>query len=168
MLFRSDADVALRASNTPPDVLVGRRISTIAGAVYGPRSLADKPGLTPLTYDGPWVGFGDPIQNTTGAKWVKANIPPEQIVVKVNGMIGLVEAVAAGLGVALLPCFTGEMRPDLVRIGDPIPEAASSLWLLTHPDLRRSARVRVFMDFFGAEISKMKHQLGCVGAIPSR
>ncbi len=60
----------------------------------------------------------------------------DRIGIKVNGMLGVVEAIAAGLGVGLVPCFTAETRDDLVRISPPIPEAASTLWLLTHPDLR--------------------------------
>jgi hypothetical protein len=33
------------------------------------------------------------------------------------------------------------------------------LWLLTHPDLRQSARVRAFMDFMATEITKQKKQI---------
>ena len=47
----------------------------------------------------------------------------------------------------LLPCFTGDPAPDLVRLGDPIEEAGSALWLLVHPDLRNTARVRALVDY---------------------
>ena len=59
-------------------------------------------------------------------------------------MQGLADAIEAGVG--LLRCFVGEQRPSLVRLGPPIPELAVDLWLLTHPDLRRSPRVRAFVD----------------------
>jgi DNA-binding transcriptional LysR family regulator len=35
---------------------------------------------------------------------------------------------------------------ELVRLLPLEPAMASELWLLTHPDLRRTARVRAFMD----------------------
>jgi DNA-binding transcriptional LysR family regulator len=48
--------------------------------------------------------------------------------------------------VTILPCITGERAPDLVCLGDPVIMSAD-LWLLTHPDLKRSPRVRALMDF---------------------
>jgi DNA-binding transcriptional LysR family regulator len=162
-LSHRDADVAIRASNHPPDVLVGRRIATIAWAVYGQKSMAGMTGFDPLDYAGPWIGFGDPIQNNNGAKWLSQTIRPDRIAVRVNGMTGIVQAIADGLGVAILPCFTGEARGDLVRLSAPIPEAASSLWVLTHPDLKGAARVRAFLDFVSAELTKLKSRIECTG-----
>ncbi len=67
-------------------------------------------------------------------------------------MLGLAEAIEAGMGIGAVPCFIGDQRPLLRRLAEHRPEFAASLWILTHPDLRRSARVRVFMDFVAAEI----------------
>ncbi len=58
------------------------------------------------------------------------------------------------LGATLLPCFLGDGRADLTRIGPPLPELDMGVWMLTHSDLRRSARVRAFMDFVGGELTK--------------
>jgi DNA-binding transcriptional LysR family regulator len=160
-LSHRDADVAIRASNHPPDVLVGRRIATIAWAVYGSRSMAGMTGFDALDHAGPWIGFGDPIQSSTGAKWLMQTIRPERIAVRVNGMTGIVQAIVDGLGVAIIPCFTGEAHHDLVRLSDPIPEAGSSLWVLTHPDLKGAARVRAFLDFVSAELTKLKSRIEC-------
>ena len=44
----------------------------------------------------------------------------------------------------------------LVRLGLPNPEFAADLWLLTHPDLRHSPRVRVFLDFMAGEVAKRR------------
>jgi DNA-binding transcriptional LysR family regulator len=46
-----------------------------------------------------------------------------------------------------------------VRLADINPDFAAGLWLLTHPDLRQSARVRAFMDFMATEITKQKKQI---------
>jgi DNA-binding transcriptional LysR family regulator len=43
-----------------------------------------------------------------------------------------------------------------VRLTPPREEFSAGLWLLTHPDLRQSARVRAFMDFVAAEIVKRR------------
>ena len=62
----------------------------------------------------------------------------------------------AGAGIGPLPCFIADRKPALVRLSDVNPDFSAGLWLLTHPDLRQSARVRAFMDFVGAEISRQK------------
>jgi DNA-binding transcriptional LysR family regulator len=160
-LSRRDADVAIRASNSPPETLIGRRIATIAWAVYAPRGYAGETTLAPETLAGPWIGFGDPIQSNNGARWLKANVPEEAIAVKINGVLGMTQAIASGLGLGVVPCFTAEARGDLIRIGAPIAEAASTLWLLTHPDLRGSARVRAFLDFMAAELIKRRALIEC-------
>jgi len=51
------------------------------------------------------------------------------------------------MGVILLPCFWGDQERKLVRVVDPIEPLSMDLWVLTHPDLRHTARVRAFMSF---------------------
>ena len=66
------------------------------------------------------------------------------------------EAVEAGIGIGPLPCFIADGRPELVRLSPPNPDFSVGLWLLTHPDLRHSARVRAFLDFMAGEIAKQR------------
>ena len=65
-----------------------------------------------------------------------------------------------GIGGGILPCFIGDRMTGLARIAAPkIEDVGESLWLLTHTDLRNSARVRAFMDHAGAELAKLKKQI---------
>lgn len=52
-------------------------------------------------------------------------------------------ACLQGLGLAVLPCFLGDAEPGLVRLGEPLAECDSELWLLSHPELRETVRVKV-------------------------
>ena len=90
---------------------------------------------------------------------MRERVAPERIVYKVNTVLGLAEAVEAGIGIGPLPCFIADARPALVRLAPPNPDFSTGLWLLTHPDLRHSARVRVFLDFLAAEIAKLRKYL---------
>ena len=45
-------------------------------------------------------------------------------------------------------------HPELVAVSDPIPELSVPVWMLTHPDLRETARVRAFMRFVGDAMAK--------------
>ena len=41
-----------------------------------------------------------------------------------------------------------------MRLSPPHNDISSSLWLLTHQDLRHAPRVRAFMDFVGGELGR--------------
>src|SRR5918995_895245 len=160
-LSKRDADVAIRATDSPPETLVGRRVATIGWAVYGRAADFPEPVPTDLVnlYDRPWVALGDNLAVLKAARFVRDRVAPERIVYKVNTVLGLTEAVEAGIGIGPLPCFIADARPALVRLPPPNPDFSAGLWLLTHPDLRHSARVRVFLDFLAAEIAKLRKQL---------
>ena len=65
-------------------------------------------------------------------------------------------AISAGVGVGYLPCLAGDMIPDLVRIGPADPALADALWLLTHPDLRKSGRVHTFLDYCATMLARRR------------
>ncbi len=167
-LSKRDADVAIRATDDPPETLVGRRVATIAWAIYGRAvDFPDYQGPADINslniYNQPWVALGDNLAALKAARFVRERVSPENIVYKVNTVLGLAEAVEAGAGLAPLPCFIADASPNLVRLSDINPEFSAGLWLLTHPDLRQSARVRAFMDFMAAEIAKQKRQIEGAG-----
>jgi len=156
-LSKRDADVAVRATDRPPDALIGRRAASIAWAVFGAS------GKAPEAFDAEsdarsadWVGFGDNLANLKAARWLKDHAAPGRVVYRINTVLGLAEAAAAGMGLALLPCFIGSATPGLTRLTGPLPDLANGIWLLTHADLRQTARVRAFMDFAASEITKQR------------
>jgi len=108
-----------------------------------------------------WIGFGDNLANLKAARWLKEH--GGRVVYRINTVLGLAEATAAAMGLGLLPCFIGSKTPGLTRISPPIAEVVDGLWLLTHADLRATARVRAFMDFAGAEIAKRRRELEGTG-----
>jgi len=161
-LSKRDADVAIRATERPPETLIGRRAASIAWAVFAASETA-RNNFDPLS-DGraaEWIGFGDNLANLKAAKWLKEH--GGRPVYRINTVLGLAEATAAGLGLGLLPCFIGAKTPGVTRLTPPLPDVVEGLWLLTHADLRATARVRAFMDFAGAEIAKRRKELEGTG-----
>jgi DNA-binding transcriptional LysR family regulator len=79
-----------------------------------------------------------------------------RVVYKINTMAGLGEAAAGGAGLVLLPCYIGAAVPGLAQLTPPLPDLESELWLITHPDLRNTARVRAFLDFCADEIARRR------------
>lgn len=155
-LSKRDADVAIRASDRPGDTLVGRRLAAIAWAVYGPPG-ACAGALSPQDFRRhDWLGFSEPLSGIRPAKWLRERVGEEKIVYRVNTVLGLAEAAAAGIGLALLPCMIAERAAGLQRLLPPQPELESGLWLLTHPDLKATARVRTFMEHAARELGKLR------------
>jgi hypothetical protein len=48
---------------------------------------------------------------------------------------------------------------DLVALSAPIEELESPLWILTHPDLRNTVRVRAFMQVVGTALENLLSNL---------
>ncbi|MCP8939038.1 LysR family transcriptional regulator [Alsobacter sp. SYSU M60028] len=163
-LSKRDADIAVRPTDNPPETLVGRRVASLQWALYGRRSefgdAVGHAGLDPATlYQRPWVSLGDQFSHFKVARYVRDHVDPERIVLKVNTVLGLTEAVEDGIGLGHLPCFIADQRPDLVRLSPINPDFAPGVWLLTHPDLRASPRIRAFLDCAAAELVKLRPAL---------
>jgi DNA-binding transcriptional LysR family regulator len=161
-LSKRDADVAVRATYRPPEARSGKRVARIAWAIYGAKTRMTQfdPACDVPRND--WVSLADQTAVARAAKWLKERGGEDRIVYKVNTMLGLAEAVAGGIGLALLPSFVGDTVPGLARLTPPLPELEGELWLLTHPDLRNTARVRAFLDFCTAEMTKRRKVLECL------
>ncbi len=151
-LTKRDADIAIRPVAAAPENLVGRRIAALATAPYAaPAYLARKPRRTELTgHD--WIGFEDSLAHLRSAHWLRARIAGERIVYRANSLLALRAAARAGMGVAALPCYLGDPDPGLRRVHAPLADMEVSLWLLTHPDLKRVARIRSVLDFLAERL----------------
>lgn len=142
-LARGEADIAIRATEKPPENLFGRKVATIAWAPYARRSM---PVGSRSMFDHPWVSYGDSLSNLKAAKFIDRHVRQENIAYLTNSVAGAAEGIAAGLGIGYLPCMLGDLSPELRRVAEIEPELKDELWLLTHPDIRKSGRVYAFMN----------------------
>jgi DNA-binding transcriptional LysR family regulator len=154
-LSKREAEVAFRLTNDPTDTLVGRRICTVRWAVYGAPELVASLGSRPAE-SLPFIGYGEGYGPASVRRWIETQISPGRLAAKVNSVHNMLELAVHGIGVALLPCHLADPSPGLVRLGARQPDLDAGLWLLTHSDLRRSGRVRAFMDFAASEIAKQR------------
>ena len=159
-LARREADVAIRVTNSPPEMLIGRRISAVAMAVY--RSSRDpSPELdVRALLSEPWIDLADGFAATTVGQWTRTNIADEHVVMRTDSILAMAWAAAAGIGLAALPVYLGDSMPDLKR-ASPIIELrpSPSLWILSHKDLKQTARVRAFVEFAASALMREHDQL---------
>lgn len=150
-LSRREADIALRVARPREGDLWGRKLADIAWSVYGaPEKVAAGPPFTTvqdLTKHA-LIGWEEGTTGINAADWLTETMPVSAIVYRSNSLVNQMVAARAGLGLAVLPCYLGDPEPGLVRAlsSGPVTALARELWMVTHQDLRRTARVRAFFD----------------------
>lgn len=154
-LSRREADVALRVRRPNDSGLFGRRLTGIAWAFYGP---ADTPSN--LRREGKGfnfsrhvvIGWDEPGRIIAG-EWIAAHVPVERIAYRSNSLVNQLMAVRAGVGIAVLPCYLADRDDRVRRISGVLPDLASELWIVTHQDLKNTARIRAFLSVIGDAIA---------------
>ncbi|NML13383.1 LysR family transcriptional regulator [Azohydromonas caseinilytica] len=140
-LTRRDADIALRATRTPPPHLVGRQLGPIRVALY--RGVSAPAWRWPDVEEGraPWVAPDDALPEHPTVLWRRRRFPKVVPVYRVNSILTVMELVALGLGVGLLPLFLARGRTDLQAMSAEVADCRTELWLLAHPESRHLRRV---------------------------
>lgn len=160
-LSRRDADIAIRFSDKPEDHLVGRRLPEFRDSIYAAPDYiaAHWPDGQPE-----WISWTD---NAGFAKHIKATpFPKAPVSWQIPSLHLQAAAAAQGLGMASLPLMMGDNYPGLVRVPDAGLQRGRPAWLLTHPDLRRMERVRVFAKFLAEAIVAKAEAFGGAPADP--
>ncbi len=153
-LSHREADIAVRATRKPPDNYIGREVGKFRFCMYAAPGYRENHQQKPLEeYD--WLMPDDGVDFFPTPMWRRKNYPKARVVFSSNNTMTIIEAAKRGLGVAPLPCFLGDGEPGLVRMIEP-PEALTlSLWILIHPDLRQTARVKALMAFL---LERLEHE----------
>lgn len=155
-LARREADIAIRPVVAPPETLIGRRICAVAFAIYSSPAYANAFDLSKPLEDHAWLAPNPSLANTSVARWMSDAVPEVRRAVRLDSLLAMREMCAAGVGLAALPCYLGDLDPRLVRARPPIKEMTTALWILTHPDLARTTRFRLFLDFMAAALTKQR------------
>lgn len=140
-LTRRDADIAVRATKRPPQHLVGRQIGPIRVAVYAARKGGPRRFAEVEAGKSDWIAPDDALPDHPSVIWRRRHFPRVVPRYRVSSILSVLELVALGLGVGVVPLFLAEGRRDVVRLTDPLVEAETELWLLTHPESRHLRRL---------------------------
>ena len=154
-LANREADVALRLTDEPPANVVGKRIATIRYQVYGTLrwleefqvGQRDLPCIT-------WLGDGQ-----TLPPWIRKNFPDTKRVYRVNNAALALGMARHGIGLVQIPCMMGDLTRGIHRIPVDYVEEGWGLWVLSHVDLRTTARVRMFRDCLVKELESRRDLL---------
>jgi len=154
-ITNDETDVSLRAARDVTDDVVARKLFPLQLAAYASqnylasaftRAGADGEGLT-------WIGSPD----NDGIKSFLAQSAFPKATLRHVVADGYMRAqlVSLGTGLSHLPVLFEQTHPDLRRVPGTEVFSGPSLWILLHSDLRKTVRVRRFVDFLAAELLKL-------------
>ena len=147
-LAAREADIAVRLTPKPPEYLVGREVMRLRHGIYGTSRTLRK--------------HSDPVNvilfnsEADYPPWVTENFPNVRTVLRVDNVSSMALATRNHLGLSKMPCYIGDSNSALRRLDVPLKLSDWGVWILSHVDLRATARVRVCRDFLLEAIEQQR------------
>ena len=139
-LERNEADLAVRISERPPENYIAREICKVSFGDYGSPEYIEKYGHLP-PHEHRWI------TNRQHPKpWWAGDKDEINVVFTSDSKETDIDAARRGLGLVSLANIAGSRAGGLQRIDLPVKEVVRTMWLLIHPDLRGTARVKALMN----------------------
>ena len=144
-----EAHLAIRAGLKPtdPDNIV-KHLLPIQLGMYAHKNYVEEMGTIQSSDDFSRHKYvldtNLPIKSIT--KWIEDNVPLENVSFKSSDHVALEKAVIDGMGIGLFPTFTALENNDLEQVMPLIDEWRTDLWVVTHVDLHRTAKVKACSD----------------------
>jgi DNA-binding transcriptional LysR family regulator len=158
-LTKGEADIALRAGPLRDSVLIGRKLSDVTWGLYAARAYAERHGGIQAPQDlarHSVIGFEAELADIEAARWLRRVAPGARIAARCSTVGGVLLNMKSGVGVGVLPSHIGDGETDLVCLLGPLAEPLTAYYLLAHPDLHGTPRVRAFFDFMIEEIAQFR------------
>ncbi|MEM6896180.1 MAG: LysR family transcriptional regulator [Pseudomonadota bacterium] len=155
-LFRleyGEAHVAIRAGSAPdqPDNVV-QPFGRTTLALYAADVYIDRYGLPKgeSEYESHYFVGHESDTRAPMNRWLREKVPENNIVYRTADNRSYEDGVVAGAGLGLLPVLAARRYPNLTQVAPPSDEWSAPLWLVTHVDLHRTAKVQSFLTFLKA------------------
>jgi DNA-binding transcriptional LysR family regulator len=168
-LVRREADVALRMFREKSPTLITRKLGDLGWSIYASPEFLERTGfkvgrdLKGCVLGGqPIVSYGGHTARSGGAVWLAAHSRPEDVVLTGESVTSVANALRAGIGISVLPCFVVHGDDTLVRLTSEVVTHVEA-FLVIPPDHRNTVRVRLVMDAVAALFERERAMLsGCV------
>jgi DNA-binding transcriptional LysR family regulator len=158
-LARRQADILICAYNDHPDYMIGKKLAPIAVELYASTAYINAWGrpesIKDLTSHRILV-LNEALEGVEFNEWLKRLVPASAIAVSSNMLTGLYSYARQGLGIAPLPIYVGNQDPSLVSVMKIPRRFYHDTWMLTHPDLKNTQRIKAFMGFMYDQAKKAK------------
>lgn len=146
---RDEIDVAIRFIDSPPDLLVGRCLGSVKFGAYCSPDYLKKFDAQPELIDCDWI-----LWRQGQMQWLYSQFKTPKVVMQTTSVSDVISAIRAGMGVGWLSRLAAQHYPELLEIPTTRHKGSYKLWLLTHRELRNSARVTTFMRFMATSLKE--------------
>ena len=133
------ADIALRLTDKPADYLMGKKVLPLRHGIYASAEYLAKERDTHQLIQ--WRS------DNKKPEWVEQHFFDAETVMQVDDARTMLACVKNHMGLARLACFMGENVEGVVRLDLPLAASTWGIWVLSHVDLRSTARVRAGREF---------------------
>ena len=158
-LLRRDADIALRMFEPRQLDLISRKLCDLEVGVWARRDYLERNG-TPLSIEDMKghrvIGYDRSDLVIRGFRALGHEVGRGFFRFRTDDQVAAFEALRAGLGIGFAPAWLAGRFPELVRIAQDFPIRPMTMWLVTHRELRTSARIRAVADFLALRLSCMR------------
>jgi len=157
-LDRRNADIAIRFQHEPEEHLIGHRLPDFARAIYATQDYIDNHIFTGPDANAEWVGWST---RENVAYW-NSDTPFSHCKIHhtVNEPMAHLQAVKSGLGFSDLMCLIADQEPSLVRVPEQGALRFNRAWIVNHPDLVSTERVKVCVRFLHEALNKHAAAIG--------
>jgi DNA-binding transcriptional LysR family regulator len=156
-LLQREADIAVRMVRPTQKLLIARRIGRVKIGLFAHRSYVAIHGLPRTPSELPShrrIGFDRDthVLRTTGE--AAAAMSGADFDIRTDNLAAQMSLLRAGLGIGACHVNVARRERDLVPV--PIKQFVfeREMWLVMHPDLRRSRRVRLLFDHLAAGLTQ--------------
>lgn len=155
-LNQQEADVAIRFTKQPTDLLVGRCVGKVSSGAFCSRTYLERFEQMPTLSECDWILWSPNAHTPMGIQytWLTKRVATPKIIMQTSSVSDKISAIRAGIGAGLVSHPIAMQYDDLVEIPSSQLSTALKLWILTHRDLRKLARVSCFMRFMYEELKK--------------
>jgi DNA-binding transcriptional LysR family regulator len=153
-LARREADIALWSECPDEGDLYVRRIGRIRFGLYGSRDyyLRHKAAIVRKEWDKlSFVGYDDRQPDHPATQWLKTLPGAPAPSLRSSYGMGVFDGVLGGSGLGVLAQLAGDTTSDLVCVEKHIKALDQDVWMVLHPALRDSERIRTVANLI-AEI----------------
>ena len=161
-LTKREADIVIPAVNKQPDYMVGRKLTPLRVNLYASADYIKqygKPEQRTEFKDHQFLLPNEELAGLPANRWLRKYVPHSSIAAASDKLSGLYKLAQQSLGITPLPHYVGDSDNAMRKVMDLPKSCHHDAWILTHPDLRQTARVKAFMQFMYYE-TKAEERVG--------
>jgi DNA-binding transcriptional LysR family regulator len=148
-LSARQADIALRLTPKPPDYLIGKKVMQLGIGIY-----ASKKYLRKYPQPKHIVLWNDDVEHP---EWAKKHFAEAAVSIRADDVTTILDCVSHHMGAVMLPCYIGDNAKNLLRLNLELEPSTWAVWVLSHVDLRATARVRACREFLVDIIERQRN-----------